>query len=332
MNRHSLEVTPRDPTRSSGASAASAFAEVNRQRQVPPVPAAADVGSMYPTGRWAAMTQTQQALLNLNDGHTMPQLGFGVWQVPLDRTAAAVGYAIKAGYRLIDTAAGYENEEGVGMALAEAAIPRSDIFVTTKLANSDHGYDNAMRAFDKSIAKLGTDYVDLYLIHWPRPGVGLYPETWRALVRLKDEGRARSIGVSNFTEATLERIIGDTGVTPALNQIELHPRFQQTAMRAVDDTHGIVTQSWSPLGRGHITDNPVLSEIGERYGKSWAQVVIRWHLQNGLAVIPKSVTPDRIVANHAVFDFTLSASDMAHIAALDDGAGRDGPDPASMNS
>ena len=275
---------------------------------------------------------TQKPLLTLNDGYTMPQLGFGVWQVPLEETAAAVGRAIKAGYRLIDTAAGYENEEGVGVALAEAGMPRSDMFVTTKLANSDHGYDKALRAFDKSMAKLGTDYVDLYLIHWPRPGVGLYPETWKALVRLKEEGRAGSIGVSNFTEATLERIIGDTGVTPAINQIELHPRFQQTAMRAVDAAHGIVTQSWSPLGRGHITDNAVLSEIGKQYGKSWAQVVIRWHLQSGLAVIPKSVTPDRIVANHAVFDFTLSASDMAQIAALDNSAGRDGADPATMNN
>ena len=223
----------------------------------------------------------EEMSLALNDGRRLPQLGFGVWQVSDGEAETAVARAIEAGYRLIDTAAGYGNEAGVGRGLRASRVPRSEIFVTTKLANAEQGdHDATMRAFDASLKRLGTDYVDLYLIHWPRPGAGLYPGVWKAFVRLKEEGRARSIRVSNFTPATLERIIGETGVTPALNQIELHPRFQQKAMRETDAQLGIVTQSWSPLGRGRVTGNADLVEIGRAYGKTWAQVVIRWHLQN----------------------------------------------------
>ncbi len=272
-----------------------------------------------------------QPTLTFHDGRTMPQLGFGVWQVPDGDAGDVVGKAISVGYRLIDTAAGYGNEEGVGKAVAAADVDRAELFITTKLANADQGYDNAFKALEASLRKLGTDYVDLYLIHWPRPGVGLFGETWKALVKLKQEGRVRSIGVSNFTAAHIEEITADSGEKPVLNQIELHPRFQQKAMRDYDASQGIVTQSWSPLGRGKITENAVLSEIGAQYGKSWVQVVIRWHLQLGLSVIPKSVTPDRIAANFDVFDFELSAADMERIAGLDAAHGRDGPDPDSMN-
>ena len=274
---------------------------------------------------------TRAPLLTLSDGHVMPQLGFGVWQVPVGEAPTVVGEAIKTGYRLIDTAAGYANEEGVGRAVAESNVPRADLFITTKLTNSDHGYDSGLQALDTSLKKLGMDYVDLYLIHWPRPAIDLYVDTWKALIRLKEEGRAKSIGVSNFTPAHIDRLVAETGVTPVLNQIELHPRFQQAATRAHDASHKVVTQSWSPLGRGGLTDNPVLAEIGARHGKSWAQVIIRWNLQCGLSVIPKSVTPGRIRANFDVLDFELSPEEMDRIAALDRADGREGPDPETMN-
>jgi 2,5-diketo-D-gluconate reductase A len=274
---------------------------------------------------------TAQPTLKFHDGHSIPQLGFGVWQVPPETTADVVSKAIAAGYRLVDTAAGYGNEAGVGEAIAASGLDRADIFLTTKLANVDHGYDNAFKALEESLDKLGTDYVDLYLIHWPRPAIGVFRETWKAMVKLKGEGRARSIGVSNFTAAHIDAITADTGEKPVLNQIELHPRFQQRKMRAYDTSQDIVTQSWSPLGRGKITENAVLSEIGAQYGKTWAQVVIRWHLQIGLSLIPRSVTPHRIKSNFDVIDFELSAADMAKIAALDAADGRDGPDPDTMN-
>jgi 2,5-diketo-D-gluconate reductase A len=274
-------------------------------------------------------TMNDEPRLALNDGRELPQLGFGVWRVGADAAEAVVGQALAAGYRLVDTAAAYGNEEGVGRALRAAG--RDGVFVTTKLWNGDHGYDRALRAFDASLGRLGLDAVDLYLIHWPCPGRALYVETWKALVRLRDDGRARSIGVSNFTPETLTRIVDATGVVPAVNQIELHPRFQQEPMRALDAELGIVTQSWSPLGRGHLDASPVLAEIARAHGKSWAQVVIRWHLQSGLAVIPKSVTPARIAANRDVFDFALTDAEMAAIAALDDPGGRGGSHPDDMN-
>jgi 2,5-diketo-D-gluconate reductase A len=265
--------------------------------------------------------------LALNDGRSIPQLGFGVWQVPDGDASNIVGQALRAGYRLIDTAAGYGNEKGVGEAIRDSGLPREDLFVTTKLKTSDHGFDRTLRAFEESLSLLKLDDVDLYLIHWPKPSLGLYVETWRAFIRLRDEGRVKSIGVSNFTIEHLKRLIGETGVAPVLNQIELHPRFQQRALREFGAGHGILTESWSPLGRGRLDDNPVLADLASKYRKSWAQIVIRWHLDNGLVVIPKSVTPQRILANFDVFDFRLSPDDMARIRELDDPKGRVGSDP-----
>lgn len=266
-------------------------------------------------------------MLTLNDGRQMPQFGFGVWQVPLEETAAAVETALKTGFRLIDTAAGYGNEAGVGRALKSAGIPRGEIFLTTKLANADQGHDEALRAFDRSFGLLDTDYVDLYLIHWPVPSRDRYVESWKALNRLREEGRVRSIGVSNFTPAHLQRLLDETGVVPVLNQIELHPRFQQAALRAFDDKHGIVTQSWSPLGRGRLDNNPVINAIAAKHGRTWAQIVLRWHLDSGLSAVTKSVTPARIAENFAVLEFTLDDEDMRALAALDAANGRVGGNP-----
>jgi len=274
---------------------------------------------------------TDQPALPLRDGRRMPQLGFGLWRVPAEAAAAVVGAGLAAGYRLVDTAAMYGNEAGVGAALAAAGLPRDAVFVTTKLWNGDHGHDSTLRAFDASLGRLGLEAVDLYLIHWPCPAKRLYVDSWKAMVRLQAEGRARPIGVSNFTPETLSRIIDATGVVPAVNQIELHPRFQQRAMRALHAELGILTQSWSPLGRGRLADDPVLATIAAAHGKSWAQVVIRWHLQGGLAVIPKSVTPARLAANRDVFDFVLSDAEMAMIAGLDDPGGRTGSDPDTVD-
>ena len=274
---------------------------------------------------------SDQPMMLLNDGRQMPQLGFGVWRVPADEAASAAGSALAAGYRLVDTAMMYQNEEGVGAGLRDSGLERDEVWVTTKLWNGDQGYDSTLRACEASLARLGVEAVDLYLIHWPCPAKGLYVDSWKAMVRLRDEGRVRSIGVSNFTMETLDRITEATGVVPAVNQIELHPRFQQRAMRALGAERGIVTQSWSPLGRGGLEKEPLLAEIAAAHGKSWAQVVIRWHLQNGLAVIPKSVTPARIAANRAVFDFTLSDAEMAAIVTLHDPGGRRGAHPDDVN-
>ena len=268
------------------------------------------------------MTTQAQSDVTLNDGRSMPQLGLGVWRTPAEDAERVVAAALDAGYRAVDTASAYNNEEGVGRGIAGR-----DAFLTTKLWNNDQGYDAALRAFDASAERLGRDGVDLYLIHWPAPAKGLFVDSWKALVRLKQEGRATSIGVSNFAEAHLERIIGETGVTPAVNQIELHPRFQQTALRAFHTRHGIHTESWSPLGQGRLLEDPALGEIARRIGKTPAQVIIRWHLDSGLIVIPKTVNPDRLKQNLAVFDVTLDADAMAAIAALDTPDGRIGPDP-----
>ncbi|MDP3172892.1 MAG: aldo/keto reductase [Phenylobacterium sp.] len=271
-----------------------------------------------------------QPSLRLNDGREMPQLGLGVWQTPADETAQAVKAALDAGYRSVDTAAIYRNEKGVGEGLRAASVARDDVAVTTKLWNEQQGFDSALKAFDDSLGRLGLDYVDLYLIHWPCPSRELYVDSWRALIRLKQEGRARSIGVSNFRAEHLQRIIDETGVTPAVNQIELHPRWQQQAMRDVDAGLGIITESWSPLGQGVLLADPALIAIAAKHGRTPAQVVIRWHLDLGLMVIPKSVTPSRIVENFQVFDFKLDAQDIAAISALDDANGRIGPDPAAF--
>jgi 2,5-diketo-D-gluconate reductase A len=267
----------------------------------------------------------------LRDGNAIPQLGLGVFQTPPDVTASVAQTALAAGYRHIDTAAVYVNELGVGEALRASEIERSEVFVTTKLWNADHGFDAAIKGFDHSVKRLGVDYLDMYLIHWPSPRRDLYVDTWRALVRLQQDGRVRSIGVSNFGVDHLQRLIGETGVTPVLNQIELHPHFQQRSLIQLHKQLGIATQSWSPLGQGKALSDPVIGGIAARHGRTPAQIILRWHLENGLSAIPKSVTPQRIAENFAVFDFKLSDSDLAAIAELDCAQGRIGPDPATAN-
>ncbi len=270
------------------------------------------------------------ARLTLNDGRPIPQVGLGVWRTPADDAAIVVRTALEAGYRAVDTAAIYGNEAGVGEGVRASGLPRDEVFVTTKLWNESQGYDRALRAFDKSLERLGFDQVDLYLIHWPCPPQGLYLESWKALVRLHEEGRAKSIGVSNFAPEHLDKIIQETGVAPAVNQIELHPRFQQAGLRAANAGAGVLTESWSPLGQGQILEDPVIAGVAAKHGVTPAQVVIRWHVQLGLIVIPKSVTPARIVQNLDVFGFVLDAGDMAAMASLDTADGRIGPDPASF--
>jgi 2,5-diketo-D-gluconate reductase A len=256
----------------------------------------------------------------------IPQLGYGVFQVPPKETEVAVARALQAGYRHIDTAAAYKNEGAVGQAIHASGIPREEIFVTTKCFNDDHGRDKAKRAFKASLERLELEHIDLYLIHWPVPSHDLYVETWQAFIELQAEGLVRAIGVSNFQPAHLERIVAETGVVPAINQVELHPYFQQTGLRHEHDELGIVTEAWSPLGQGLELEDPSIVAIAEAHGKTPAQAIIRWHLQIGNVVIPKSVTPERIVENFDVFDFELSADEMERIRELDEGR-RIGPDP-----
>lgn len=267
----------------------------------------------------------------LNDGAVIPQLGLGVWQVDAGITARVVREAIDAGYRSIDTAEGYDNEEGVGEAIRDAGVPRKELFITSKLRNGAHQRDLALRAFDETMEKLGLEQLDLFLIHWPVPSRNLYVEAWKMLIELRQAGRVRSIGVSNFNQDHLERIIGETGVVPAVNQIELHPRFQQRDKRAFHAAHDIRIESWSPLGSGRLVEDPTLAAIGKKHGKSAAQVMIRWHLQQGLIVIPKSIHKERIVANLDVFDFELDGEDMRTIETMDTIDGRNGPDPATAS-
>ncbi len=265
--------------------------------------------------------------ITLNDGRAIPQLGLGVWQTPAAATAEIVAAALNAGYRHIDTAAIYGNEAGVGQGLAAASVPRADVFVTTKVWNDAQGFESTLRAARESLNRLKLDCFDLYLIHWPAPRRGLYVETWRALIRLREEGLAKSIGVSNFGAEQLDRLIGETGVTPAINQIELHPRFQQRALREVHARRGIVTESWAPLGRGHLFDDAVVQRLAAKHRRTPAQVIIRWHLDEGLIAIPKTARKERLAENFDVFGFALDAEDRAAIAALDRADGRIGPDP-----
>ncbi|MBG6239641.1 2,5-diketo-D-gluconate reductase A [Mycetocola sp. CAN_C7] len=266
----------------------------------------------------------------LNDGHTIPQLGLGVYKVS-DRIAAdVVTTAIDAGYRHLDTAALYANEKAVGEGIRRSQVERDQLFVTTKVWNSDHGFDSTLRAFDTSMALLGLDVLDLYLIHWPAPAQDRYVETWKALERLQADGRVASIGVSNFHPHHLERLVAETGVVPAVNQIELHPWLPQLEARAFHDRHGILTEAWSPLARGGILGNPTLDLLADKHDVSVAQVVIRWHLQLGNVVIPKSATPSRIVENIDVFGFELDGADLAAIATLESGE-RTGRDPDDLD-
>jgi 2,5-diketo-D-gluconate reductase A len=275
----------------------------------------------------AATSENTSPHVKLNTGALMPQLGFGVYQVPPDGVVEPVRAAIEAGYRSIDTATAYRNEAGVGRAIAESGVPREDLFLTTKLWNTDQGYDSTLRAFDASVAALGTDYVDLYLIHWPMPGRDLYVQTWKAFEKLHAEGRVRSIGVSNFHIAHLRRLFAESGIVPAVNQIELHPRLQQPGLRAFHAEHGIATEAWSPLARGReLLDNPVITELAARHGRTPAQIVLRWHMELGTIAIPKSQSPARIRENIDLFGFALSDDDMKLILGLETGT-RVGPDP-----
>lgn len=269
------------------------------------------------------------ATLEFHDGSRIPQLGFGLWQVPEEQTARVVREALELGYRLADGAAIYGNEEGLGEGLRTSGLPRDEIFVTTKVWNDAQGFEPALRAVEESLGRLGLDRLDLCLIHWPAPKRDLYVDTWRALIRLRDEGRITSIGVSNFDLDQIDRLTAETGVTPVLNQIELHPMLQQAELRAGHAERGIVTQSWSPLGRGMAFDTPAIRGIAERTGRSPAQVVLRWHIELGCSVIPRSTRRAGLAENLDLFDFELTEADHAAISALDAGT-RTGPDPQSF--
>jgi 2,5-diketo-D-gluconate reductase A len=269
---------------------------------------------------------SEVSTIALRGGAHIPQLGFGVFQVPPRETEAAVEQALAAGYRHIDTAAAYGNEAEVAQAIRTAGLERDEVFVTTKCFNDDHGYERARRAFDASLQRMDFDYVDLYLIHWPVPAHDRYVDTWRAFIDLRDEGMIRAIGVSNFGPEHLGRVIAETGETPAINQVELHPYFQQHGLRREHEQLGVVTEAWSPLAQGSVLDDPAIVEIAAAHNRTTGQVVVRWHLQLGNVVIPKSVTPERIEQNLDVLDFELSEAEMDAIERLDRGQ-RIGPDP-----
>ncbi|WP_375485495.1 aldo/keto reductase [uncultured Mycobacterium sp.] len=269
-------------------------------------------------------------LVTLNDGNSIPLVGFGVFKVSPADTEQAVRAALQAGYRHIDTAAMYNNERETALAVAESGIPRDEIYLVTKLWNADQGYDSTLAAFEASIERLGVDYLDLYLIHWPVPSRGKFVDTFKAFAQLRDQGRIRSIGVSNFEPEHLKILIDATGIVPAVNQVELHPRFPQTALRELHAQLGIATEAWAPLGQGSLLTHPTITAVAEGCGRTPAQVLIRWHIQLGNIVIPKSVNPARIASNFDVFDFELSADEMASISSLDDGT-RLGPDPRTFN-
>lgn len=269
--------------------------------------------------------------LTLHDGVEIPQLGFGVFQVPPEDTQEVVEQALDVGYRHIDTAGAYRNEAGVGAAISASGLAREDLFVTTKLWNSEQGFETTLAAFEASLGRLGFEYIDLYLIHWPVPSEDRFVDTWRAFERIEEEGRARTIGVSNFRVEDLERLEAETDTRPTVNQIELHPRLQQDELRAWHADHGILTEAWSPLAQGELLDDETIVAIAERHGKSPAQAVLRWHLQLGNVVFPKSVTPERIRENIELFDFELSDAEMAEFERLDRGE-RIGPDPGTFVS
>jgi 2,5-diketo-D-gluconate reductase A len=270
-------------------------------------------------------------VVTLRDGVEMPQLGFGVFQIPAGQTQEMVEEALGVGYRHVDTAAAYGNEAEVGAALAATGVRREDVFVTTKLWNSDQGYDSALRGFDASLERLGSGHVDLYLIHWPQPGKDRFLDTWRAFERIKEEGGTRSIGVSNFRVEELERLEADAGQLPTVNQIELHPRFQQAELRAWHADHEIATEAWAPLAQGDLLEDGTIETVAAHHDRTPAQVILRWHLQIGNVVIPKSAHPERIRQNFELFDFELSEDDMAALERLDSGE-RIGPDPGTFSA
>jgi 2,5-diketo-D-gluconate reductase A len=269
--------------------------------------------------------------LTLNNGLEIPQLGFGVYQVPPEDTKDAVLAALEVGYRHIDTAEMYGNERGVGEALRASGLAREEVFVTSKLNNGFHAHDDALKAFDQSLADLGFDHLDLFLIHWPLPGIDVdYVETWKAMEEIYRSGRAKAIGVSNFKEHHLRRLFGETEVRPAVNQIEIHPYLTQDDLRAFDAEHEIATEAWSPIAQGKVLDDPTIVRVAERHGRTPSQVTLRWHVQRGDIVFPKSVTRSRVEENFAIFDFELSADDMREITALNRDE-RTGPDPDTFN-
>lgn len=268
-----------------------------------------------------------QPLVPLNDGTTIPQIGLGTYQASDEEAVAMVETALGIGYRHIDTAMIYRNEAGVGEGLRASGVPRDQVYVTTKVWNTDQGFDAALAACAASLDRLKLDHVDLYLVHWPVPARARYVDTWRALIRLREEGRVRSIGVSNFNADHLDRIVAETGIVPAVNQIECHPAFQQAALRAECARRGVAVQSWSPLGQGELLGDPVLQSIAQKHGRTVAQIILRWHLQHDLIVIPKSARAARMRENFDVLGFALDDEDLARIATLDDPAGRMGPDP-----
>lgn len=272
------------------------------------------------------MTLSIETRVELRDGHSIPQLGLGVYKTPADQTADVVRASLEIGYRHVDTAALYGNEAGVGEGIRRSGLPRDEVFVTSKVGNDDHGFDATLRAFDVSMAALELDVLDLYLIHWPVPSRDLYVDTWRAIIRLRDEGRVRSIGVSNFHPHHIDRIVAETGEVPVLDQVELHPWLAQREIRRYDDANRIRTEAWSPLARGRAVDDPTLARIGVAHGVSATQVAIRWHLQLGNIVIPKSTHPQRLRENADVFGFALTDAELAAIDALDSGE-RTGRDP-----
>jgi 2,5-diketo-D-gluconate reductase A len=280
------------------------------------------------------VSQNPVPTIELNDGKKIPQLGFGVFQIPPADTAEAVSTALEAGYRHIDTAEMYGNERGVGEAVRASGLDRADVFITSKLNNGFHEPDAARKAFADTLAELGSDYVDLFLIHWPLPTLydGDFVSTWKTLEEFRSDGRARSIGVSNFQVAHLERLAAESDVVPAVNQVELHPYFHNSDVDAYGRAHGIETEAWAPIAQGKVLGDPALASIAEKYGKSPAQVVLRWHIQRGNIVFPKSTTPSRIRENFELFDFELDEADVSAIDALDKGeAGRDGPNPDAFD-
>jgi 2,5-diketo-D-gluconate reductase A len=270
---------------------------------------------------------TQQSFIELSDGNKIPQVGLGTWKLDGESMQGVVEAAIAAGYRHFDTAYAYRNEAALGAALKASGVSADELFITSKLPSGRHGYDSTLKTFDETMANLGVDVLDLYLIHWPMPRTGNFVDTFKAFITLRDAGRIKSIGVSNFHQAHLEKLIAETGVTPAVNQIELSPVFQQKDLRAFNDEHGIATESWSPLGQGDVLTSATIKEIAQKHGRTPGQITIRWHVQNGLIVIPKSANPQRIAENFAVFDFELDADDMTRIEALDSANGRTGVNP-----